>query len=266
MNCKFSFSETERSKDCIKVLAIGNSFSADATTYLRNMLLADEIDLRVGNASIGGCSLERHYGNISNGTKDYDFIYYTAENIFRINPVSLTRVLESNDWDFVTVQQVSGLSGKYETFNPFAKGLISYIKEKLPNAKLMLHMTWSYEENFAGIKANGYASQTDMYEKIKAAYSEFSKDYENAGIIPSGEAIQLARATFMGDTINRDGFHLNVKGRILAGYVWYEMFTGISPFESKYNPASDCEDLTENEIEAIKECAHKAVLNYKGQK
>lgn len=261
MNDRFYCSETARSEKCIKVLAVGNSFSQDSTTFLRHMALADGIDLRVGYLYIGGCSLERHYNNITNGKRDYDFRYYTPEYVYDVTPVDLDFGLEANDWDYVTMQQVSGLSGKYETFQPYATVLAAHIKEKVPAAKLLLHMTWGYLGGTIDLANFGYTSQTDMYEKIKQAYAVFSKETENAPIIPSGEAVQLARQTFMGDTFNRDALHLNDRGKIVSGYVWYEIFTGISPFESKYDPAQDC-DLTPQEIETLKACAHKAVLNY----
>ena len=48
----------------IKILAIGNSFSQDATHYLQQIAAADTVDMKVVNLYIGGCSLERHWNNI----------------------------------------------------------------------------------------------------------------------------------------------------------------------------------------------------------
>ena len=50
----------------IKILAIGNSFSQDATHYLHQIAAADQVDMKVVNLYIGGCSLERHWNNIQN--------------------------------------------------------------------------------------------------------------------------------------------------------------------------------------------------------
>ena len=44
----------------LKVLAIGNSFSQDATAMLERL----NDNLYVRNLYIGGCSLERHYNNM----------------------------------------------------------------------------------------------------------------------------------------------------------------------------------------------------------
>ena len=48
-------------KRVIKVLAIGNSFSEDAVEqYLYELAAAQGDSLVIGNAYIGGCSIDRH--------------------------------------------------------------------------------------------------------------------------------------------------------------------------------------------------------------
>ena len=47
-----------------KVLAIGNSFSRDATCYLHQIAKGAGVDAKIVNLYIGGCSLERHWQNI----------------------------------------------------------------------------------------------------------------------------------------------------------------------------------------------------------
>ena len=49
----------------IKVLAIGNSFSEDAVEqYLYELAASQGDSLVIGNAYIGGCSLEMHLDNL----------------------------------------------------------------------------------------------------------------------------------------------------------------------------------------------------------
>ena len=55
----------------ICILAIGNSFSQDATHYLHQIAEADGVETKVVNLYIGGCSLERHWQNIVTGAADY---------------------------------------------------------------------------------------------------------------------------------------------------------------------------------------------------
>ena len=44
----------------MKILAVGNSFSRNATTYLHQTAAAQGISLTAVNLYIGGCSLETH--------------------------------------------------------------------------------------------------------------------------------------------------------------------------------------------------------------
>ncbi|MBE6762096.1 MAG: DUF4886 domain-containing protein, partial [Ruminococcaceae bacterium] len=137
-------SENSRTEDTVKVLALGNSFSVDSTAFIEKIAAADGTDLRVGNAWIGGCSLERHYGNIFNGTTDYTLDYHNPNGNQTFKNISLYQALTANDWNYIIVQQVSGKSGQINTFEPYFASLLSYFKELCPNAKILLHMTWAY--------------------------------------------------------------------------------------------------------------------------
>ena len=48
----------------MKILAIGNSFSEDATTYLHQIGEAAGVKNQIVNLYIGGCPLETHWENI----------------------------------------------------------------------------------------------------------------------------------------------------------------------------------------------------------
>lgn len=262
------YDEYERTSETLKVLAIGNSFSQDATTYIKEIALADDVDLRVASAMIGGCSFERHYNNITNGAKDYHLTYYTPKETFYNSEVSLETCLKANDWDIITIQQVSGLSGKYETFFPFAPELVSYIKSICPKAEIRIHMVWAYGRYYPGVSINGYGTNLNMYNQVVEAYEKLSKVFNNAKIIPSGVAMQIAREHF-GDSLHRDGFHCSEMGRVLTGWVWFECLTGISAIDSRFKPQSVKAsymqgniDITDEEEKIIRAAAHEAVLKY----
>ena len=264
----FSFKEKERTSKTLKVLAIGNSFSQDATAYIKEIALADNVDLRVANAFIGGCSFERHYNNITNGSKDYALTYYTPDETFVISGVSLEQCVKAADWDIVTIQQVSGLSGKFETYFPFAPELVSYVKSIHPNVEIRIHMTWAYGRFYPGVAKNGYGTNLNMYNSLVEAYGKLSKVFDNATIIPSGVAMQIAREHF-GDSLHRDGFHCSEMGRVLTGLVWFESLTGISALDSCFKPqdtkASYMEgniNITDREEEILRAAAHEAVEKY----
>ena len=58
----------------LKVLAIGNSFSVDAIEQnLYELAHAQGDSLVIGNAYIGGCTIDRHWENTYNGKTDYSY-------------------------------------------------------------------------------------------------------------------------------------------------------------------------------------------------
>ena len=266
--------EAERTEDTIKVLAFGNSFSNDGTMFIDDIAAADGKDIRVADCSIGGCSLERHYSNMFNGTTDYSFNYRTIEGTKGFSKVSMQQALTATDWDYITIQQVSGKSGQIDTFEPYLRELLAYFKEMCPDAEILFHATWAYSADSTHSDFPNYNSnQTTMYEAIEDTYLQASQNYGFVRLIPTGEAIQRARATSMGDNFNRDGYHLNDKGRLVAALTWYETFTGICALDAKVDLANvigtvgDTNGVaigvTEEESLLMRTAAHEAAELYK---
>lgn len=266
--------EAERTEDTIKVLAFGNSFSNDGTTLIDDIAAADSTDIRVADCSIGGCSLERHYGNMLNGTADYSLAYRTITGTTNFSNVSMQQALTAADWDYITIQQVSGKSGLIDTFEPYLGELLTYFKEMCPDAEILFHATWAYAQDSTHQDFPTYDSnQTKMHEAIEDTYLQVSQNYGFVPLIPTGDAIRRARATSMGDNFNRDGYHLNDKGRLVAALTWYETFTGICALDAKVDLANvigtvgDSKDVaigvTDEESLLIRTAAHEAASAFK---
>ena len=119
----------------IKILTIGNSFSQDVTALVE--LLSPDIFVR--NLYIGGCSLERHYKNIINDAEEYEY----QQNGVSIdkNLISIKQALLKEKWDYITVQQASCYSGLIESYYPYIRKLIKYIK-KYSDAEIIFHKTF----------------------------------------------------------------------------------------------------------------------------
>lgn len=210
----------------LKVLAIGNSFSQDAVEqYLHNLAAADGKEIIIGNMYIGGCSLETHYNNMVNNSANYAYRKIGLDGIKQeTGNKTIESALADEEWEYVSLQQVSGLSGDYSTYNPYLSELISYIKAKLPSAKIILHQTWAYAQNSTHSEFARYGKdQMKMYNSIIGATTQAYNDNSMDLLIPCGTAVQNARTTFIGDYMNRDGYHLNVVyGRYTAACTWYE--------------------------------------------
>ena len=76
-------------------------------------------------------------------------------------------------------------------------------------------------------------------------------------IIPSGTAIQNARTSFIGDHMNRDGYHLDLTiGRYTAACTWFEALTHQNVTENPYSP----EGMDPIHKKAAQMAAHNAIL------
>ena len=226
----------------MRVLAIGNSFSQDATRYLHDIAKADGVELEVANLYIGGCSLERHYRNMLTGERAYHLQFDGHMTGFF---VSLDDALLSRPWDIVTVQQVSTQSFNADSFHPYIEALVDHIKDCQPKAKLVIHQTWAYEDGSARLEATGYDCAAKMLADIKTAYAQVASELRAGGIIPSGELMGSLKARGI-EKVHRDTFHASLGlGRYALGLLWYRMLTGRSvadnTFQSFDEPISDAE-------------------------
>lgn len=248
----------------LKVLAIGNSFSVDAMEYLYK--IADDYQIPniiLGIMYIPGASLEKHVDSITNNLHDY--VYYKNSNnawVYADSSASLLDGLLDEDWDIITIQQVSGYSGIASTYNEDIDTIIEYVNQNKTNelAEIAWHMTWAYQEGSTHPDFVRYSSdQLTMYQAIMTTVQNeiLSRD-DISYVIPSGTAIQNLRTSFIGDTLTRDGYHLSLEeGRYTASLTWFHMITGFPIDGIMYKPTG----IDEFELAAIKEAVVNAVIN-----
>lgn len=226
----------------IKILAVGNSFSQDATHYLHQIAAADNVDMKVGNLYIGGCSLERHWNNIQNNAREY---LYEENGYSTEEYLSVQEALNREKWDYIVTQQVSHDSGIMETYFPYIERIRDYIKEQAPQAEFLLQETWAYEIDSLHSKFGNYhQDQQEMYEKISETYKSVAEKI-GVRLIPCGDAVQALRKKDPfryadgGMSLCRDGFHMNVVyGRYLLAAVWYKTIVGKSVSDNVYVPST----------------------------
>ena len=226
----------------LKLLAIGNSFSEDAIEQnLFELAAATGHQMVIGNMYIGGCSLERHWGNAQSNKPDYDYRKIGIDGkMTRTANYTLDKALRDEQWDYVSLQQVSQLSGMYNSFQPHLDSLIAYVRARVPaTTKLIWHVTWAYAQNSThGGFANYDRNQDKMYRAIVEGAQRLKKENAQFSLfVPVGTAIQNARTSFVGDHLNRDGFHLDlVLGRYTAACTWFECLFGTKVFGNRYAP------------------------------
>ena len=249
----------QRPAGTIKILAVGNSFSDDGVEYLDELAQAAGIKLIIGNLYIGGCSLERPWNNVRNELPAYDYRKNVEGHQTNTPKTTLQEALQDEEWDYITVQQVSQNSGLYDTYYPYIDSLLTYLKAhaRNPEVEFAIHQVWSYAWNSThpGF-ANYDNNQLKMYRDIVETVDKVARKEKIRIIIPSGTAIQTGR-TLMGDRMNRDGFHLGWGlGRYLAACTWFETFLGPVNGNS-YRP----EGVTPQEATIAQRIAHIAVLH-----
>jgi len=270
----------ETAPKSVKLLAIGNSFSGNATHYLPDIVKAGGDTLTLKQIAIGGCPLETHWRNAA-----------AFQQGVTNQQARAWALLTAEKWDFVTLQQYSMNSFKLETYRPFAKQLHDYIKAQAPTAEIVIHETWAYREDDPLFKKN--FTQLDMYWGLRKAYETIASEL-GCRIIPVGDAFQNARTdaawgAFVTDVkfdnknakppalpdqthslnagyhwktdkdgksdLELDGHRANTAGEYLAAAVWYEFLFGHSIVGNTFVPKG----LAAADIAVLQRIAHQTV-------
>ena len=270
--------EIQKPQEKIKVLMVGNSFSVQMVSSMPPIANDLGLELDVCSLYIGGCSLERHWKNVcaltsmpysvtravTDGTKHKAFMG------------NIPSVLASEKWDVVTIQQASHFSWKSETYHPWGDNLVKYIREKAPQARIVVHETWSYTPWDKRLAKWGI-DQNEMYDKLHVAYGAFAKQY-GLEVIPTGTAVQLVRKelpvkyaenSLGGDVVGSakfvetdgkwkpkgDVFHMGSDGNYLQALVWTAELFGADVTRCGYKPVG----MPVERAEFLRRMAMKAV-------
>ena len=251
----------------MNILCVGNSFAVDASTYVHQIAKHLGFDINIHVLYIPGCPINLHWKNFN--TKDKAYEFYINGSKTPAMWCDIFEGLKYTKYDYITFQQRSGDSGDETTFFPELTQLMEGIRE-YSDATYLLHKTWSYAKEFSHDKyGSNPLDQDAMDNDIKNAYINVSKKSGIKYIIPSGEAIRLARLKF-GDNLNRDGYHLNERARTLVGILWVLYFTNakvddISNFApSGYSYDEVTPPVDKEELNVLLEIAKNAIDNNKG--
>ena len=245
----------------LEVLAIGNSFSDDALEYFWD--IATDLGIKnviVGNLYIGGCDIDTHYINLLYENPSYEYRFNSNGKWNNTIGYSSLTAIKSRDWDYITIQQVSGLCGDVDSYKNLAS-FVSLIKENAPKSKIVWHQTWAYQQDSNHQAFARYQKdQKIMFDAIcEVVQTKVVANEDIYSVIPSGTAIQNARATKFGDNLTRDGYHLNDLGRYIAALTYVYKLTNVDIANVSFSPLLLF--LTEEEINLCVESVKKAVEN-----
>ncbi len=243
----------------LKILCIGNSFSVDSMEYVYQVAEAAGVEeIVLGNLYIGGCSLATHLSNATNDNGAYTYYKNTSGTWSSTGGYKISTAVQSDDWDFISLQQVSGYSGVSDSYGDL-EALINIVEPLNPSARLVWHMTWAYQSDSSHGDFSKYdKDQMTMYNAIvNAVQANVVTNEKIEIIIPAGTAIQNVRTSYVGDTLTRDGYHLTTDyGRYIGSLTFVHALTGLSIDNMTYAPSG----VTENRILVAVEAVNNAVL------
>lgn len=226
---KILFHSAENEKPNKKILMIGNSFSLNATKYVPNMCAEQGVDVTIGILYRSGETLENHLTNAQSNDAIYTYYERTSingvTNLTTHTNFTFSQALERNEWEYVTFQQRSSDSNKYETYQPFLTDLKSFVETNLTQTvNYGVLQTWA-------LSSTVNPNQQKAYTDIVGAYRQAMIDSDLSFILPAGTAIQNARGiaeiNAIDDELTDDGYHLGELGMYIASASVFEsLFRG----------------------------------------
>lgn len=255
----------------LKILAIGNSFSEDNMEYLYRIAETcgyEKGSVVLGNMYIGGASLATHWEHAQSEAADYIFhknsdgtwdTWYPDDSTAGTSPFLYG--LTSEDWGIIVMQQGSGDSGKPDSYQSYLDNLVKYVNENKtnPDAVLAWNMTWSYQQgadhpafpDYDNDQLAMYKAIADTVQRVVVESGDFNY------IIPTGTVVQNLRGSYIGDTLNRDGYHLeSYKARYITALTWMKVLTG-ADIEKIRDPIFT--PLTKEEWSLVMDAIHAAI-------
>lgn len=243
--------EPEPSDGITRVLCIGNSFTVDAVEdYLSPICQSVGKKVIIGYPYKGGTTLEQHMGYINTGNAIYNYRKINEEGVHSSQANTVFDVgLKDEKWDYVVIQTDHNYSGVYEHYFPYLTDLMNYVKAngKNANPKFFLYMTWAYDASSTYQHFQLYDNdQQKMYNAIIDCAYRAAAEAGIETVVPAGTAVQNCRTTYLGQNMNRDGYHMNFEyGRYVVGLAYAATVLGIDPQTVTYHPETISDNLAQ---------------------
>ena len=169
------------------------------------------VEVEIHNLYYGGCSLQQHAQFMEADQAAYSHRVCTnAEPRIIKDTITLRQALRDGEYDYISFQQASHDSGIRSTYEPWLTMLVDTVRAYQPNAQLCWMQTWAYSKDATHPAYPRYHnSQTEMWDSIQSCTQFVYHTHSALRLIPCGTAIQNARGTKLGDTLCRDGYHLD---------------------------------------------------------
>ena len=199
-----SFADAGDGAKTLKVLMIGNSYSASVLHQTPKVAESLGLKIEFVNCNIGGSTLQMHWSNIEKSSdpecRPYLAMFGTPESetakkirgICVKSKTNIPQLLAAEKWDVVTIQQGSVRSAFADSYQPYADNLIATIRKHAPQAEILIQETWAYVSYHAKFDEWKFGPR-EMYERLHENYGALAKK-TGLRIIPVGMAIERYRA------------------------------------------------------------------------
>ena len=228
----FSIHETGQTKN---VLFIGNSFTMN---YQMPKKL-ERIAKREGESLFTA--------QVTTGGKDWAF--------HAKNPQTY-EMIKAEPWDYVVLQALSyePLYAEHqlnEKTIKYGKILIDSIRLHNPNAKIMLFMTWGYEDGiYIDYEAKAIEYE-EMQERLQKQYNRFADLYKVA-VAPVGKVWEKTKQQYPNyDLYADDDYHQNELGSFLVASTFYSMIFEKTIQNYSRSPYKDVGEIKARNITTI---------------
>lgn len=172
-----------------------------------------------------GCSLDMHWKSHEANSDDYDLYYSDNGNWQHSDIKTIDEALNLFDWDIIVIQQASGWSGLYYTYQPYLDNLVKLFRETNEYAMLAWHYTWAYTSWTKHTEFKNYDYDSDkMYKAIIDAGHKASEGFDIQ--IPSATLIKRMREEYteVENGFSEDGYHIVDNIALYAlSTLWYQV-------------------------------------------
>lgn len=189
--------EHRTSKNIIRLLSIGNSYSQDALAYVPFIMQNMEVDadILIGILMQSSSSLKMHVDNFEKDTAAYTFFLYNGGSSWKnYGHKTIQWALDNCNWDIVTLQQSSQTAYTWSSYQPWCNKLINYVRGYV---NYPIKFVW-YQPMARPASSNSGTNWSDgiiieHYKETAENSHRIMTETICEAVVPVGTAIQNAR-------------------------------------------------------------------------
>lgn len=184
----------------MRVLFVGNSFTFfhDVPELFGSLCTADVRNVSVESVTNGGWTLEKYASDADTYGKIVD-----------------EKMKSETRYDVVILQEQSQQPfSEFDSFLSACRALKSKIRENNKDARILLYETWSYGDEHAYLRKNGWKAE-DMQKRLEDAYAAAAKEIDVEVSHVGKGMLRLYRDTGI-DPYDADRKHQSYHGSYLA--------------------------------------------------